>query len=402
MADFASLIYGTAQNVAQNVGQGVPESFARGADLAIRQEQIQLARQELEDKKVNVEIQQNKDILDAIELAERTKDPNMQKMILGKVVPAKVKAYGLNQTWSSDVLEALQKSPEARAKAIGLRMDLEERVSRGQITAAQAKSEFEKAISDPVVFSQTDADKLYEASKFATVEKGKIEAARLRGQQGEQRGGQIQGRFEQSQKTKLVDKINSLGLPALKSSFAELDSAMPGGIDGWKQGQKIPGVSGAEGALAVNRLKGQANKIRGAAASVGNQILKLRSGAAVSDGEAARTLAELGMTPVIGEGGTWTGLAFKGITSEEAFVNGMKRARAMVQNVESSYRNAYGGEVYDSVSAPLKSKSAPKNFKMSNGKEYSEMQLRAYLQKYPKTKLADEIRKLQGFGNGGN
>lgn len=400
MASFAEMIYGTAEKGISKVGDNVPENFARGADLALRQEQLMQQREELNSRKLQLGLQQNKDVLDVLEMAQKTQDPNMQKMILDKVLPAKVRGYGLDSMWSSDVIEALQKSPEARAKAIGTRMVLEEKVSKGEMTAAQALDEYQKTMNDPIMFSQTDADKIYEASKFNTGEKGKMAAAKIRGDQGNGRGEQIQGRFSQSQKTKLADKINSLGLPGMKSAFTELDGALPGGIDSWKPGQKIPGISGAEGALPVNRLTGNANKVRGAAASIGNQILKLRSGAAVSDGEAVRTLAELGMVPVVGEGGTWTNIAWKGVTSDEAFINGMKRARGLVQSVEDTYRNAYGSDVYDSVSPPIKTgggKSSNPDLVTVDGVNYSKKRLKEIIAANPDHPNTPKFKKALGL-----
>ena len=37
-ANFAQMIYGTAQNVAQDVGKGVPQALQAGAELAQKQE----------------------------------------------------------------------------------------------------------------------------------------------------------------------------------------------------------------------------------------------------------------------------------------------------------------------------------------------------------------------------
>lgn len=46
--DFAQMMYGTAQNAEQNVGQGVQQSMAQGADLALRKQQLDTQQQYLQ------------------------------------------------------------------------------------------------------------------------------------------------------------------------------------------------------------------------------------------------------------------------------------------------------------------------------------------------------------------
>lgn len=354
MASFAEMIYGTAQNVAQNQGQGITENFAKGADLAIRQEQLVQARQDLEQKKVSAAIQQNKDILDAIELGEKTKDPAMQKMIFEHVVPAKVKGYGQESTWSPEVLEALKKSPEARSKITGLRLHLEDAVATGKMNLDEALSELGKNTSDPVAFVQSDYEKLAEARKFRLANQNQLDAAGIRaaGQVKSQEG--INSRLDLARGDKMTDKIVTLGLPSLKTAFKGLDTAIPGGIDGWKKGMKVPGISDGQAMAPANRLTGNASKVRMQAVSIANQILKLRSGAAINEAEADRIMSELGVVPLPGEGGKFMGVVWKGTTNEENFIQGMKSARAQIAGIEHAIRNNYGAEKYDKVAgAPL-------------------------------------------------
>lgn len=368
MASFAEMIYGTAQDVAQGSFGGVAEKFAQGAQLALKQEELQQNRAQLEQRKQQLESAKWDKLGQLYEQYDKMPDGPAKKNFGTKVIPANLSVMGLSQDMNPAVAEMLTVDPEMGAF-------LRSRALEGKVTQAQIA----QAIKDPQKFTslanelgfaswadekmisgtaQKYGPEIAKAEETALKRQSEERASVARAQAAGSRGNEIQGRFEQSQKTKLVDKLNAIGIPGLKSAVSELDSAMPSGIDGWKPGQKIPGISGADGALPVNRLTGKANKVRGSAASIGNQILKLRSGAAVSDGEAVRTLAELGMTPVVGEGGTWTGLAWKGVTSEEAFVNGMKRARGIIQSVENSYRNAYGSDVYDAVSPPIKNKGA--------------------------------------------
>lgn len=424
---FAEMIYGTASDVAKSQGAGAAEAAVTGAklkqgreatelqreelkqkasqfdatqkqnetkqaiQLAQFAEQMQLKRDQLDKQKLDLEIKQSQDILEQIKLADKTKDVAMQKVLLEKVVPARVRAYGLDSTYSQDTLDLLAKSPEARAKLTGLELDLTSRINNGELTLAGARDEFRKVMSDPSQLIGLDTDRLVRAEQFAIGQKTTLEAAKQRAEAGEKKSGEIQGRFEQSQKTKLVDKITALGLPSLKTAVAELDEAIPGGIAGYKVGTKLPGISGADAALPVNRLSGKALKIRGSAQSVANQILRMRSGQAVTDSEAGRVLAELGFSPVIGEGGTWTGIAWKGTTSPENFINGMRRANNMLVEQENTFRNAYGPEIYDKVSPPLKDRPKAGTVKLGNGRSYSISDLEKKLPDIKDAKLAAEI-----------
>ncbi len=55
MADFASMIYGTAQNVAQSQGEGLAKGIESGIGLAMKHEEVQQKRQQLEQQKQELE-----------------------------------------------------------------------------------------------------------------------------------------------------------------------------------------------------------------------------------------------------------------------------------------------------------------------------------------------------------
>lgn len=75
MADFAQMIYGTAQNVAQNQGAGLPEALATGTQIGMKQQEMQqnevnkaaalaLKAEELQHKKLEL-AQKNKELAQA-------------------------------------------------------------------------------------------------------------------------------------------------------------------------------------------------------------------------------------------------------------------------------------------------------------------------------------------------
>lgn len=351
MADFAQMIYGTAQNVAQEQGKGVPEAAIKGTELAQKAENLGIEKTKLVQKQQELQVARFEKFGGFIDTyAKMPKGP--ARDAFGKhFIPNAVTALDLSDKIDPLVVDMMLKEP-----ALG--PYLKSQINRGKMNVsiladaqkvgevypeaikfAAAQGITPKGISEYVASNSSD---LLEAEDKALGRKNQVDAAQAA-------AGVRAEEFETNKKTQLADKVNQAGLPGLKTSLAELDSAIPGGLDGWKPGTDIPGISGASAAIPVSRLSGRAAKVRSASVSVGNQLLKLRNGGAISDGEASRLMAELGIVPTIGEGGSWLDITFKGTTSPENFVNGMKRARNIVGSIEGTYKNAYGEKIYNEV-----------------------------------------------------
>lgn len=407
MADFAQMIYGTAQNVAQSQGEGLAEGFKTGIELAQKREQLQQQKIKLQQDQEAAERAKWDKVGSMYETYNKMAEGASKKAYGTKYIPATLNVMGISEKMNPAVEDQLMTDPAAGGF-------IASRIRAGQMNQAELTS----SLSDPTKFNQllikhgynswVDEQSIMntyqkyspefdKAEEAALGRKSSLEVAQAKGVAGDKRGEQIQGRFDQSQKVGLAKEVTKLGIPGLKTSLKEVDQAMFVPIDQWKPGMKIPGLSGAEGVLATERLKGKANKLRGAAISVGNQFIKTRTGTAMSDSEAGRILAEVGLTPTVGEGGTWTGVAWKGGVSEESFVNGMKRVREALKATENVYRNAYGSEVYDSVLKESPAEPGTGLIKMSNGKEYPPAQLQALLQKNPNSPLAAEIKQKLGI-----
>lgn len=54
MADFASMIYGTAQNAAQDVGQGMSQALQQGASLAMQKQHLDQQQQQMDQQKAQL------------------------------------------------------------------------------------------------------------------------------------------------------------------------------------------------------------------------------------------------------------------------------------------------------------------------------------------------------------
>lgn len=75
MADFAQMLYGTAQNAAQDQGKGLPEAVQHGAQLALQAQQLQAKRDEIDAQKKQVAETKISKLFDYIKDAKNFKSP---------------------------------------------------------------------------------------------------------------------------------------------------------------------------------------------------------------------------------------------------------------------------------------------------------------------------------------
>lgn len=385
MATLAEMFIGDVQQQNQQPLSKSDVGWSMGAQLAERQQKAQEFQQQLKQKQQELELAKYDKVGSWFDAASKMPDGPDKKAFKENFIPNGIQAMGLQDKIHPMVLDMMTKNSK---------------LATGVISAIRNKEVPVSALGDPETIARKYPNllRLGSAQEIAALaaeyptEFGKAEEQALDREASVKaagmRAGGTQERFDTKRgdnlRTALADKVNALGIPDIKVALDELNGSVPGGIDGYKKGTAIPGISGGEAALPINRLSGRALQVRQSAQSVGNQILKLRSGAAVTDGEAKRTLAELGMVPTIGEGGEWTGLAWKGTTSPEVFINGMKRARNIVAAKEKIYKNAYGADTYKTVVGEVVGSSDMKN------------KARKYLEQFPNGKDADRARKILG------
>lgn len=378
-----------------------------GIQLAQMKQQKEQQMQQLQQKQAELKMAKTEKLFSYIKDARNYQNAGDRNRYLKSAVGYR-NSLGISPDELSDDQIAMYGSDENMGRIAAL----ESAVQSGELTLNDAAAiaanaqQFSKVLPLPADAIQIGKVDWNEAQKNFLDRQAGLQKAEATQRNQNARGGQINERFDKAQKTKLADKLQSLGIPDIKVSLKELDGAVPGGMAGYKSGTPIPGISGGEAALPTNRLSGQGLAVRQAAQSVGNQILKLRSGAAVSDGEAMRTLAELGMVPTIGEGGTWTGLTWKGTTSTDAFVSGMRRAHNIVAAKEKVYSNAYGSDIYNSVTEPLKEIETPKTsggdltVTLGNGRTYSvkdlEKLVKTVKNKGLKTEIEMALKRAKG------
>lgn len=183
MASMAEMMF---QSASQSVGQApdIGGSIAKGAQLGAQIEQTQQQRQRLEMAKQEQLMNKINSVTDSFELAGKVTDPKLRNFLLKNVVPGKIKALGLEQYFSPQSLEMIQQSPEALDKFRGLKIDLESRVTAGEITASEAYQEAARVMQDPEALAMLDTDRLIKAQQFSTAEYGKTQRVERQGQIG--------------------------------------------------------------------------------------------------------------------------------------------------------------------------------------------------------------------------
>ena len=388
MADFAQMIYGTAQNVAQNEGVGAADQYQKASELALKAEQNAQAN--------NTQIRK---LYEYIGNAKNNNTAGDRNRYLKSALGYR-NMMGISPDEVPDDHIAGFASDENMGRLYSLRMS----VARGDMSVEQAaqiaRDPEALAKTNPIPLDATPADQ----SDWDTAQKEFLDRqsqekqAQARANATAAKGDAMQGRFETASRQKLAREATTLGLPGLKTSMNKVDAAVPGGLDGFKAGTALPGITGPDARLPVTRLKGKALELRQAAEGVKNQLLKLASGQAVTPGEAVRMLNEIGMSATLGEDKVIRDIVFRGVSSPDAFINGMKNARDKIGSVENTYRRAYGKDVYDEVvGTPVGSKDAGgDSFTLSNGKAYPKAQLEKFLSLYPNDSKVPEIKKLLG------
>lgn len=90
---------------------------------------------------------------------------------------------------------------------------------------------------------------------------------------------------------RLSKQLESTGIPALEQSFANFEKTVAPYIE---KGVDIPGMGRATNVLPAAALSDEGKTVRQSLASIRNQVLRARSGAAVTAPEQARVYEEIG------------------------------------------------------------------------------------------------------------
>lgn len=183
MASFAELIAGSAVDVAKNVGQGAPEAYARGAELALKKEQLEQQREQLEAQKRQLEQQKIEKLYNFIGNAKEYKNAAERGRYLKSAVGYR-NAMGISPAAISD--EGILSL--GTDENLGRAFTLDNMVRSGEMTRAEAldlatnplkRDQFAKIVPTPPEFMSSTPD-LSDAQREAVDRAQKLKEAGMR------------------------------------------------------------------------------------------------------------------------------------------------------------------------------------------------------------------------------
>lgn len=196
MASFAELLTGIASKTAESVGEGINESISRGAQLAQQMQNMQVQRQELEQKKAEAESAKFEKVGGWFETYSKMPEGAAKKAFGRKFIPTGISALGIQDKIDPNVLEMMTSDPNLSAFLVSEirngRMDMSALTRPDKVASMFAKSgeqfgdleKFKAGVSEAL-------PELQEAEKLSILEIGKSK----RVEQGAQfqMGKQVQG-----------------------------------------------------------------------------------------------------------------------------------------------------------------------------------------------------------------
>lgn len=206
-------------------------------------------------------------------------------------------------------------------------------LARTRTAAAQARAAGNTALAD-----QLDAL----ADKQSGAFDQRMQAQRQEELQNQRQfnNGMAQDRFQnqqeqqvQKQAATFSNQMQKIGIPQAQQQLDTIDAILAKHAD---SADKVPGYGRLEGAVPGMFLSGDAQELRQAVQSLANVVLKMRSGAAVTEPEQKRFIIELGS-------GAWM--------PEERLIQGLKMMRGLVNSEKANAAAGASNDVLDSYSA---------------------------------------------------
>ncbi len=113
MADFAQMVYGTADNTTKNTGAGFQQSLAQGADLALKQQENQMNQQKLQQAQEQLQGAKYGKLVEAIQKIDVFKDDPVAKKNYTTTLLKYRDSLGIKDI-PDDIVQAYAGSPKLR------------------------------------------------------------------------------------------------------------------------------------------------------------------------------------------------------------------------------------------------------------------------------------------------
>lgn len=297
MAGFADLLIQGAQQSAQKEIDFVG-GLQKGAQLAQQIEQTKIARQQIEDAKVTQQINKASKIMDAIEKGSQFKDKAAQNMFFKNYVPGMVKALKMEEFFNPDLMGYIQGSQEVRDKMAGLKLDIQDKISRGELRGA-AIIDYAKSKLQPEELPLLDTDALLEQQKFATSEEGKTYRANIVQQgQRERQQTDIGATGQKAVAKRVADEFATYqaggGKAGIESSIRNLkDAASTLETGKVKTGGVSTLIPGFKSDTVQSVINPQMSSLKVQARSALNNVLRATLGSAFTEAEGERVLSQI-------------------------------------------------------------------------------------------------------------
>lgn len=232
------------------------------------------------------------------------------------------------------------------------------------LTGDEKLGAFGKVLNDDVGKSESEAlgvrnqeqsraltkdyyDQLKEQAGLAQTMAGRRESETERHNRETERIGELnatrmrsaQNRQDSTNVRKLSEKLVSLGIPDIKNDINNLDSV----ISKYKPGDDLPGT-GMTAWMPQALMSKDGQLISQARSAIRNKLLKLRSGAAVTNPEAARFAEELG-TMLSG--------------TDEVFLTNWPQVKKGIQSIEQAVKAGYDDDIVQTYDDRTLSRGAP-------------------------------------------
>lgn len=111
MASLADMMYGTAQNAAQEQGQGLPQAVTAGADLAFKKQNLDLQQQAMQQKMQEIQSAKVDKAMGWFETSTKMDPGPMRDAFVKQWIPNGLNAIGLQDVFHPDALKMAQSNP---------------------------------------------------------------------------------------------------------------------------------------------------------------------------------------------------------------------------------------------------------------------------------------------------
>lgn len=363
MADFAALINAGAQKTAESAGDGLAESYQKGAQLAQAAEDNQIKKAQLQHQKKQLMETKLGKFTEFLFKAQEAKDPAAKKNYM-KAAPRVRDAYEISpDVFSDEAIAAFGASDDDAGRAYTLALavkDPNNPLFGKSEEAMRMYNDPEKRVKitpTPVELrTDSSANISDSANKFLEYQAQQAQRTEQKRQFGERMSFDKEKDFT-DKKQKLNKDLEDRALNDMELYLRKIEKMVPE-LNAKDPNGKLKGVTGIAANIPIGYLSDENSELRQTALSVLNARLKKMSGQAVTSSELPRLASSLGMKISPLEGGGMIA-AFTGTPSPEQFVRGMRMVRASVERDKAVLKNTYGEDVFKAVVADANGGSAP-------------------------------------------